>query len=374
MTSPTYKTALFDEHVTLDAKMAPFGGFEMPIQYSGIIHEHMAVRTTAGLFDVSHMGEVLVEGPQALDFLQHVVTNDVSALFPGKAQYTVMCHENGGAVDDLLIYQLAEDAYLLVLNASNTKKDLAHLRQYHSAVNFDCELIDQSDETALLAIQGPTSIDIVSKLTDLPLNDLPYYQFVQPEPGSFLGCSNAIIARTGYTGEPGLEIYCENSNAHRVWKALLDAGADDGLIPCGLGARDTLRLEAGYCLYGHELTDDITPLEAGLGWVVKLQKENFVGRDALRTQKEAGIPRKLIGFVIEDRGIPRADYPLVNAEGEIIGEVTSGSQSPILGKGIGLGLVQNDPRYTAVGNEIAVSVRGRNLRSVIRKPPFHLPA
>lgn len=372
MASEIKKTVLYDTHVALGAKMAPFGGFEMPIQYSGIIHEHQAVRNTAGLFDVSHMGEVLVEGPQALNFLQYVLTNDLSTIFPGKAQYTLMCNENGGVVDDLLVYQTGEQAYLLVLNAANIEKDLEHLRRYHSAGGYDCELVDQSADTGLLAIQGPASIGIVADLVDLPLEDLPYYQFIQPEAGQFLGCENAIVSRTGYTGEPGLEIYCETESVARLWQTLLDAGANAGLVPCGLGARDTLRLESGFCLYGNDLSEETSPLEAGLGWVVKFKKEDFVGREVLQKQKEAGLASRLIGFVLEDRGIPRAGYPLVNAEGDIIGNVTSGSQSPVLGKGIGLAFVRNEAAYTTVDSEIYISVRGRNLRATVKKPPFNV--
>jgi aminomethyltransferase len=351
--------------------MAPFAGYEMPIQYGGIIEEHQAVRQAAGLFDVSHMGEFYVRGADALEFLQRVVTNDVATLHPGKALYTVMCHPDGGTIDDLLIYRLGDDVFLLVVNAANVQKDLDHLRSCLDTFELDCSIEDRSDMTALLALQGPRSLEIASRVTDLPLDQLKYYHFLLPEPGQFLDCREALIARTGYTGELGLEIYCDVDSAERVWQALMGAGKDLGLAPCGLGARDTLRLEAGFSLYGHELTDEITPLEAGLGWVVKLDKDAFVGKDALAQLKQDGLPRRLVGFVLEDRGVPRAGYPLADPDGTIIGEVTSGSQSPMLGVGIGLGLVRNEPRYTEPGSEIAVSVRGRLLRATVRRPPFH---
>lgn len=285
--------------------------------------------------------------------------------------YAVMCRSDGGAVDDLLVYRFAEDAYLLVINASNIEKDLAHIRSQHEAFAGDVTVDNQSERTALLALQGPKAFEIAQKLTDIPLAEIKYYHFVQPEPGAFLGCERAILSHTGYTGEPGLEIYCEPERVEAVWEALLEAGAPRGLKPAGLGARDTLRLEAGYCLYGHELTEKTTPLEAGLGWVTKLDKGEFVGRGAIAAQKERGVTRKLIGFVMEERGIPRQGYAITDADGEPIGEVTSGSQSPMLGEGIGLGYVPNEPAYTEPGRAIGIAVRGRVLPATVRKPPFH---
>jgi aminomethyltransferase len=359
--------------------MMPFAGYDMPVQYAGIIEEHRAVREAAGLFDVSHMGEVRVRGPQARDLVQVLVTNDVTRLEPAvdapagvhAAMYTAMCYADGGTVDDLLVYRFGPSEYLLVVNASNTEKDLGHMRSELADRGLDCEIEDESEGTALLALQGPRSLEIAGRLTDLPLDDLPYYHFLLPEAGSFLGCKRAIVSRTGYTGEVGLEIYCENERAESVWDALLAAGADLGLQPAGLGARDTLRLESGFALYGHELTENITPLEAGLGWVVKLDKGDFTGAEALRRQKEAGVPRRLMGFVMEERGIPRQGYAILNGAGDVIGEVTSGTQSPTLGAGIGLGLVRNDPAFTTPGSSIQIDVRGKGLAARVKKPPLH---
>ena len=369
--APLQRVPLYETHRALGAKMMPFGGFEMPVQYAGILEEHRAVRQAAGLFDVSHMGEVLVTGPDALGFLQHLLTNDASTLYDGRAQYTVLCDPDGHAIDDLLVYRLAEDRYLLVINASNTAKDLAHLRAQQSDFDGEVEVEDVSEQTALLALQGPKAFEIARQVTDLPLGELKSYHFVQPEPGAFLGCERAILSHTGYTGEAGLEIYCEPERAEAVWNALMEAGRDYGLQPAGLGARDTLRLEAGFCLYGHELTERTTPLEAGLGWVVKLDKGDFVGHRALEAQKAQGLARKLVGFVMDERGIPRQGYAITNGDGEPVGEVTSGSQSPALGEGIGLGYVPNDPAYTTPGSAIGIAVRGRILKATVQKPPFH---
>ena len=367
-------TPLHDVHVALGAKMMPFGGFEMPVQYTSILSEHRAVREAAGLFDVSHMGEVWVHGPEAEAFVQRLVTNDATKLYDGKAMYTVMCQEDGGAVDDLLVYRMAEDRFLLVINAANIEKDLAHIRAVHAAAGLDCSIEDASDETALLALQGPRAFDVLKEVTDLPVDDIAYYHFVQPAPGAFLGCERAIISHTGYTGERGVEIYCETEKVADVWGALLTAGEPYGLRPAGLGARDTLRLEAGYCLYGHELTADRTPLEAGLGWVVKLDAGDFEGAEALRRVTEEGPRQKLVAFVMEERGVPREGYALTDEEGRRLGEVTSGSQSPVLGRGIGLGYVPNDPAFTAPGAALWVDVRGRRLRATVTKPPLHTGA
>lgn len=362
------KTPLHETHIALGARMVPFAGFAMPIQYTGIIDEHMAVRRTAGLFDVSHMGEVIVRGPNAFDFVQHLVTNDISTLYDGRVMYTVMCLPDGGIVDDLLVYRINEQEYMLVINAANVEKDIEWMQANNEV---GAQLDNISDDTALLAIQGPSAFEIVQKLTDFPLDSLKYYHFAPQPTGTFLSCERAILSHTGYTGEPGLEIYCEASNVKAVWDALMEAGEPLGLKPAGLGARDTLRLEAGYCLYGNELTESTTPLEAGLGWVTKLEKGDFIGREALQKQKTNGLERKLIGFVLEDRGIPRSDYPITDASGQEIGEVTSGTQSPVLGQGIGLGYVPNRPEYTEPGAHIGISVRGRVLKARVEKPPFH---
>ena len=367
----TRTTVLHDRHLALGAKMAPFAGFEMPIQYSGILDEHRAVREAAGLFDVSHMGEFRLRGPDALALAQRLVTNDVSALDDGKALYAVLCHESGGAVDDLLVYRIAEDDVMLVVNAANVEKDWAHVSAVAEAAGLDVELADESDDTALLALQGPRAFEIFEAATGLDVSDVGYYRFVRPAPGTVFGAERSVVSQTGYTGEKGLEIYLENEAAGRAWDALLEAGAERGLLPAGLGARDTLRLEAGFSLYGHELTDDTTPLEANLGWTVKLDAGDFVGRDALAAQKAGGVARRIVGLVVEGRGIPREGYPITDEGGAEIGVVTSGSQSPMLGQGVALGFVPNDPAHTAPGTRLGVSVRGRVLPAVVTKPPFH---
>lgn len=366
--APLKQTPLHDRHVALGARMMPFAGFDMPVQYSGIIDEHLAVRRAAGMFDVSHMGEVFVRGPHAAEFVQHLVTNDVSRLYDGRAMYSVMCRPDGGIIDDLLIHRIHEAEYLLVVNASNVEKDFSWMIQQNP---MKAELENASDAIALIAVQGPRAFEIVQKVTDLPLQEIKYYHFLKAAPGRFLGCSFCILSHTGYTGEPGLEIYCEPERAGAVWDALMEAGAALGLKPAGLGARDTLRIEAGFSLYGNDITESTNPLEAGLGWVVKLEKDDFIGRDALLKIKVDGPQRRLIGFVVEDRGIPRHDYVLQDEAGRDIGVVTSGTQSPMLQQGIGLGYVPNDPRYTEQGARLSMSVRGKPLAISVRKPPFH---
>ena len=346
----------------------PFAGYDMPVQYTGIVAEHLAVRSAAGLFDVSHMGEFFVEGPDAPGFLQHLVSNDISKLYNGKALYTVMCNESGGIVDDLLVYRFNEQKYMLVVNASNISKDWNWI---HSVCNHDVTISNHSEETALIAIQGPASHTILQRLTPLSLSDIKYYHFVNVPPASFMQLQGVILSHTGYTGEPGFEIYCQAEDAQTVWDALLGVGQDSGLLPAGLGARDTLRLEAGYCLYGNDLTDETSPYAAGLGWITKLDKDEFVGRDALLKIKAEAPQKKLIGFIIEDKGIARSGYPLLNDEGNEIGIVTSGSQSPVLKKGIGMGYVENNPTYTTPGHPISVSIRSKRIEARIAKPPFH---
>ncbi|CAN5481439.1 glycine cleavage system aminomethyltransferase GcvT [soil metagenome] len=371
MSDTLKRTPLYQQHLDAGARLVPFAGFEMPIQYSGIIDEHHAVRQAAGMFDVSHMGEVYAEGPQALDFVQQLVTNDASKLTDGRAMYTVMCRESGGAVDDLLVYRLSEERYLLVINASNIEKDIAHMRAVLAESGLDCILRDVSDETGLIALQGPRAMEIAERASGLSLTDLPFYHFLVPEPGAFLDCRRAIVSHTGYTGEKGLEIYCAPDEAPHVWSALLEAGADMGLKPAGLGARDTLRLEAGFCLYGNDLNEETNPIEAGLGWVVKLDKGAFVGSEAISKVKQNGPERKLIGFVMEERGIPRSGLPICTPDGRPVGIVTSGSQSPILGVGVGLGYVENDAALTAPGSKIAIDIRGKLVAAEVKKPPFH---
>lgn len=346
----------------------PFAGFDMPVQYSGIIDEHMAVRNAAGMFDVSHMGEFIVEGAGAFEMIQHFVTNDISKLYDGKALYTVMCNQDGGIVDDLLVYRQRQDRYMLVVNASNIEKDFNWIAQFKRA---DVSLTNVSDQMALLAIQGPKAFDIVQPLTNAPLSDLKYYHFINVPSGSFMDLEGVIFSHTGYTGERGLEIYCKNEDAVTIWDALMKAGASHGLKPAGLGARDTLRLESGFCLYGNDLTDETSPLEAGLGWITKLDKGDFVGKAPLEHAKAEKPARKLVGFVMEERGIPRHGFPIVNMEGREVGVVTSGTQSPILQKGIGMGYVPNEEVYTTPGQQIGIAQRGGIRTAVVTRPPFH---
>ena len=362
-------TPLHDRHQKLGARMMEFGGFEMPVQYTGIIEEHKAVRTRAGLFDISHMGEVLIEGSDALDFIQRIATNDMSRLYDGRATYTVMCQPDGGIVDDFVAYQLREDAFMAVINAANIEKDVSWMRTH----NFgDVEINNISDETALLALQGPKSFEIAQSLTDADLDDLKFYHFTELTDGSFLDCDRVILSYTGYTGERGLEIYCAADEAGRVWDAILEAGEEEGLLPTGLGARDTLRLEAGLCLYGNDITADTNPLEAGLSWVVKFDKGDFIGRDALLSVQRQGPDRKRVGFVADERGIPRNDHAILDPDRETrIGTVTSGSQSPMLEKGIGMGYVPNDPAYTEPGASLRIDTGRRQLAVTVAEPPFH---
>ena len=366
-TDTLHHTPLHDIHTDLGARMMAFGGFDMPVQYSGIIEEHMAVRENAGLFDVSHMGEVFVRGDDAFAFVQQLVTNDASRLSDGRAMYTVMCTPDGGIVDDLIVYRRAEDFYMLVINAANIEKDVAWMRAHNP---MGADLQDASDDVALLALQGSRSLDIAQPLVDRDLGAITFYRFIEATGGAFADCDWAILSRTGYTGEVGLELYVPAADAPRVWSAVMKEGAPYGLKPAGLGARDTLRLEAGYCLYGNDITEATTPYEAGLGWVVKLDASDFVGRDALVEIQEHGPERKLVGFVAEERGIPRQGYALETPDGEEIGTVTSGSQSPVLETGIGLGYVPNAPTYTADGTALRVAAR-RPFAARVATPPFH---
>lgn len=362
------RTPLFDTHVGLGARMTPFAGFEMPIQYSGIIDEHHAVRNAVGLFDVSHMGEVMVTGPGAFEFVQQLVSNDVTRLKNGKALYTVMCTPQGGVVDDLLVYRLAAQRYLLVINASNIGEDYKWMMSHNPS---DAVLENISDQLALIAVQGPRSFDVVQKITDEPLGSLDFYHFMELKPDTFFTCQTAILSHTGYTGERGLEIYCDADRAPAVWNALMEAGAEYNIKPVGLGARDTLRLESGFCLYGNDLGLETNPLEAGLGWLTRLDTSDFIGRDALLKIKETGPARRLVGFVSTERGIPRQGSEIQSEDGKVIGSVTSGSQSPVLSKGIGLGYVLNKPEFTAVGTPVRIASRGRSFLAEVTRPPFH---
>jgi aminomethyltransferase len=362
------QTPLHDRHEALGAKMTDFGGFDMPVQYDSIIEEHHAVRERAGLFDISHMGEVFARGPQAFDFVQHLVTNDAGTLYDGRAMYTAMCNEEGGILDDLVVYRRSEDEYLLVVNAANVEKDFAWMQSHNEA---GAELENASDDVALLALQGPHAFEIVAQITDAPVGDLQFYHFLEMPAGAFFDSERTLISYTGYTGEKGVEIYCDADSAPDVWDALLESGAAHGLQPAGLGARDTLRLEAGLCLYGQDLTEDTNPYEAGLGWVVKPEDGDFIGRDALADINERGPERSLVGFVMTERGIPRHGYALLDANGDEIGAVTSGSQSPVLERGIGLGYVPNKDRFTDEGSLIQMQGRRRARQAEVRKTPFH---
>lgn len=361
------RTPLHEQHLALGARMVPFAGFDMPVQYSGIVHEHLAVRKSAGLFDVSHMGEVYVQGGEALQFVQHLVTNDASALTDGRAMYTVMCREDGGILDDLLVYRVNADRYMLVLNAANVAPDVRWIET--RARDFDVAVEDVSDATALLALQGPATGPILDAAgVGGFLDATPYYHF--RDGVTIGGAAGVLVSRTGYTGELGVEIYTAADDAPRVWNALLAAGARHHLVPAGLGARDTLRLEAGFALYGNDIDETTHPYEAGLGWLVKLEKGEFIGRDALQVVRRDGFRRRLIGFVMDERGVPRRGYPL-GSDGRIVGQVTSGSQSPVLQRGIGLGYVENRKELTHPPAPLSVVVRGRPLAAHVEKPPFH---
>lgn len=358
------KTPLNQVHKDLGARMVEFGGWQMPVQYRGVIDEHQAVRNAAGLFDVSHMGEIEVKGPGALAYLQELTINDVGRLANGQVQYTAMCYPSGGVVDDLTLYRFNQEHYMLCVNAANTDKDFVWMEEVLQDGDYgEVTLRDVSDEFALLALQGPASQPILSRLSDTDLDAIRFYHFYE----GLVAEVPTIISRTGYTGEPGFELYFAPSAAETIWQALFDVGSQDGLIPAGLGARDTLRLEMKYPLYGHELSPEITPLEAGLGWVTKLDKGSFIGRDPLLKMKEKGIPRRLAAFKMIEPGVPRAEYP-VFAEGEQIGTVTSGTMSPTLREGIGLALVKRD--FSAVGTQLQIGIRSRRPAAEVVKPPF----
>ena len=354
-------TALTDVHIALGAKMVPFAGFNMPVQYSGINDEHETVRTAVGMFDVSHMGEFILKGEKALDLIQKVSSNDASKLYDGKVQYGYLPNENGGIVDDFLTYKIDETTYLLVVNASNIEKDWNWISKFNTE---GVEMKDISDETSLFAVQGPKAADALQKLTDIELAPMEYYSF---QKGVFAGVENVLVSATGYTGAGGFEIYVANEHAEKVWNAIMDAGKEYGIKPIGLGARDTLRLEMGFCLYGNDIDDSTSPLAAGLGWVTKFTKD-FVNSENLKAEKEKGVSQKLVGFEMIDRGIPRHDYEIVDAEGNKIGRVTSGTQSPSLKKSIGLGYV--DAAFAKDGSEIFISIRNQPIKAVVRKPPF----
>ena len=362
--SEILNTPFTAKHLALGAKMAPFAGYNMPISYTGINVEHAAVRNAAGVFDVSHMGEFILRGPDALDLIQRVTSNDASVLEDGKAQYSCLPNTTGGIVDDLLVYCVEKNkVYMLVVNASNIEKDWNWISSYNTK---GVEMINISAKTALLAVQGPKATQIVQKMTDIDVLNMPYYSFAK---GKLLGIDNVLISATGYTGAGGVEIYFEdiNDNASKVWDALFELGAEFGIQPIGLGARDTLRLEMGFCLYGNDIDDTTSPIEAGLGWITKFTKE-FTNSANIKAQKENGVAKKLVGFEMIDRGIPRHHYIIKDASGNAIGTVTSGTQAPSLGKAIGLGYVAIE--HAKIGTEIFIDIRNTSVKAQVVKFPF----
>jgi aminomethyltransferase len=357
-------TPFTQKHMALGAKMAEFAGFNMPISYTGINDEHATVRKNAGVFDVSHMGEFILKGDNALDLIQRVTSNDASKLIAGKAQYSCLPNEKGGIIDDLIVYCIEENkVYMLVVNSSNIEKDWAWITGHNTK---DVEMHDISDKTCLLAIQGPNATKILQPLTDLDIMNLKYYTFVK---GKFAGVENVLISATGYTGSGGVEIYFEDKDgaADKIWDAIFNTGAPDGIKPIGLGARDTLRLEMGYCLYGNDIDDATSPLEAGLGWITKFTK-HFVGKEILEKQKSEGVTQKLVGLEMVEKGIPRHDYEIKDHMSATIGRVTSGTQSPSLGKGIAMGYVNSV--YTGIGQQVYIKVRDKLLIAKVVKMPF----
>jgi aminomethyltransferase len=355
-------TALQSTHEALGAKMVPFAGYNMPVQYEGVNSEHQTVRNNVGVFDVSHMGEFLIEGPNALDLIQSVSSNDASILTVGKAQYSCLPNEQGGIVDDLIIYKVKEETYLLVVNASNIEKDWDWIVSKNT---MGAEMKNISDAYSLLAIQGPKAVEAMQTLTSVDLSSIAFYNFVVTD---FAGIEHVIISATGYTGSGGFEIYCKNSEVKQVWDKVLEAGTSYGIKPIGLAARDTLRLEMGYCLYGNDIDDQSSPIEAGLGWITKFTKP-FTNSEALKTEKEEGPKRRLVGFELLERGIPRKDYTVEDAFGNVIGTVTSGTMAPSLGKGIGMGYILSD--RAAVGTEIRIVIRKQKVPAKVVKLPFY---
>ena len=343
--------------------MVPFAGYNMPVQYKGLIEEHHCVRKALGVFDVSHMGEFWVKGPKALDLIQKVTSNDASKLFDGKVQYSCLPHTDGGIVDDLLVYRFGEEEYFLVVNASNIDKDWNWIQQFNQEIG--AEMTNVSDDYSLLAIQGPLALKAMQKLTDMNVVDMEYYTVQR---GKFAGKDNIIFATTGYTGAGGCEIYFRNEDAEDIWNAVMEAGAEYGIQPIGLGARDTLRLEMGFCLYGNDIDDTTSPLEAGLGWITKFTKD-FTNSEALKLQKSNGVSKKLVAFEMIDKGIPRHGYEIAQADGSVIGVVTSGTQSPSLSKAIGMGYVPIS--MSAVGSEIFLLIRGKQLKAQVVSLPFY---
>lgn len=356
------RTALYQKHSDLGAKMVSFAGYEMPLQYKGVKDEHLAVRENLGIFDVSHMGEFFLKGPEALDLLQKITTNDVSKLTAGKVQYTCMPNGKGGIVDDLLVYCISKSVFMLVVNASNITKDWKWITKQNT---FDVALVNNSDSLSLLAIQGPKTTEALQSLTEINLAEMGYYTFTI---GKFAGVDNVLISATGYTGAGGFEIYVDNGDASKVWNSIMAAGAEFNIQPAGLAARDTLRLEMGFCLYGNDIDETTSPIEAGLGWITKFTKD-FIDKERFENEKKKGVKRCLVGFEMLKRGIPRKDYNILDADGNKIGEVTSGTQSPSLNKAIGLGYVK--PEFKAPDTEIFIEVRQKPIQAKIIRLPFY---
>jgi aminomethyltransferase len=361
-TSALKNVALEKKHIALGAKMVPFAGYNMPVSYSGLNDEHVTVRTGVGVFDVSHMGEFILKGENALDLIQRVTSNDAAVLMDGKVQYSCLPNEKGGIVDDLLVYRMNDKEYMLVVNASNIEKDWNWISKYNTK---GVEMKNISNDVSLLAVQGPKAILALQKLTDINLSEMPYYTFKR---GKFNGEENVIISNTGYTGAGGFEIYFANEVADKMWNAIFEAGAEFGIKPIGLGARDTLRLEMGFCLYGNDIDDTTSPIEAGLGWITKFTKD-FTNKAAILSQKENGVSRKLVGFEMVERGIPRHDYEILDALGVVIGKVTSGTQSPSLNKAIGMGYVPAG--FAKPDSEIFIKIRDKAIKAKVVKVPFY---
>lgn len=354
-------TALTQKHISLGAKMVPFAGYNMPVQYSSIVEEHLTVRNRVGVFDVSHMGEFILKGDKALDLIQKITSNDASVLVDGKVQYSCLPNDKGGIVDDLLVYRIDAQTYMLVVNASNIEKDWNWISHHNT---FGVDMKNISDRTSLLAVQGPKAAQALQSLTDMDLASMEYYTFKK---GKFAGVDNVLVSATGYTGAGGFEIYFDNEHADKIWDAIFNAGKDLGIKPIGLGARDTLRLEMGFCLYGNDIDDATSPIEAGLGWITKFTK-NFTNSEALLAQKNNGVSRKLVGFEMIDRGIPRHGYEIKDAAGSTIGVVTSGTQSPSLNKAIGMGYVKTE--LAKAETEIFIQIRDKGIKAKVVKIPF----
>ena len=355
------KTALYNKHLEMGAKMVPFAGYDMPVQYSGVNQEHVNVRNNVGVFDVSHMGEFSVKGENALELIQKISSNDAAQLFPGRAQYAYLPNSKGGVVDDMLVYMIDQNHYMLVVNASNIEKDWNWIVSQN---NVGAEIENISDNFSLIAVQGPKAVDVLQKLTSIDLNEIKFYHF---QVGDFAGLNNIIISATGYTGSGGFELYVPNQSAETVWEAIFSTKIQPPVLPTGLAARDTLRLEMGYCLYGNDISDETSPIAAGLGWVTKFNKD-FIGKEIIQNQKNEGTEDKLIAFELIERGIPRKDYEIENYTGELIGKVTSGTMGPSVQKAIGLGYIKSE--YAKMGETIYLKIRNKKIPAVIVKLPF----